>query len=91
MRVRGAITKLGLDVELRDIRMDPRHRADLVAARGRTTVPVLRIETAAGDEWMPESRDIVRYLQTLAGEPPKPATLTRMIDRVSRRLRGDAS
>jgi glutaredoxin 2 len=26
-------------------------------------VPVLRIQKAGGDEWMPESADIVRYLE----------------------------
>ncbi len=50
--------------ELRDIFQDSQHRDDLVKARGRATVPVLRIESPDGeDRWMPESRDIVRYLQ----------------------------
>jgi glutaredoxin len=62
--VRSAIDQLGVDVELRDIFQDSQHRDDLVKARGRATVPVLRIESPDGeDRWMPESRDIVRYLQ----------------------------
>lgn len=68
--VRRAIAKLGLDVEERDIRADPGHRHDLVAATGRQTVPVLRIRGEGGeggDSWMPESRDIVRYLQDRFG------------------------
>ena len=52
-----------MEVELRNIHRDPKHLADLVAARGRETVPVLRITSGAGDEWMGESRDIVRYLE----------------------------
>ena len=62
--VRNAIDRLGIDVELRDIFQDPQHRDDLVKARGRATVPVLRVSTAGSeDRWMAESQDIVRYLQ----------------------------
>ncbi len=64
MMVRSEIEELGLDVELRDILLDMQHRNDLIEARGRATVPVLRITTPDGhDRWMPESRDIVQYLQ----------------------------
>ena len=63
--VRSAIDRLGIDVELRDISENSQHRDDLIAARQRATVPVLRITTPAGeDRWMPESQDIVRYLET---------------------------
>jgi glutaredoxin len=61
----AAIDRLGIDVELRDIFADQRYRDELVGARGRATVPVLRITPPDGEErWMPESRDIVRYLET---------------------------
>ena len=64
--VRSAIDRLGLDIELREIFEEPRYRDELVAARGRATVPVLRITSPDGDErWMPESRDIVRYLESV--------------------------
>lgn len=67
--VRTAIDELGIDVELRDILADPAHRDDLIEARGRATVPVLRISSPDGKErWMPESRDIVRYLQETYSE-----------------------
>lgn len=66
--VRETIARLGLDVELRDIRVETEHRDDLVAARGRATVPVLKIESPDGTErWMPESADIVRYLDETYG------------------------
>lgn len=66
--VRRAIELLNVDVELRNVRVDPKHRDDLVAARGRATVPVLRITSPNGDErWMPESRDIASYLQKTYG------------------------
>lgn len=62
--VHRAIAELGIEVELRNIYQDRQHLSDLTAARGRRTVPVLRISRADGSEvWMPESRDIVRYLR----------------------------
>lgn len=65
--VRDTIDKLGIKIELRDIWTEPKHREDLVAARGRATVPVLRCTSSTGDRWMPESRDIVRYLEQRFG------------------------
>jgi glutaredoxin len=68
-RVRRVIDRLDLDVEPRNVHADRTHMDDLVKARGRATVPVLRITTASGeDRWMPESADIVRYLQATYGE-----------------------
>lgn len=63
--VRSNIERLGIDVELRDILGNTDYRDELIEARGRATVPVLRITSPNGDEhWMPESRDIVKYLET---------------------------
>jgi len=54
---------LGLDVELRNTSLEPAYRQALVEARGRATVPVLRIEDEPGRvKWLPESADIVDYL-----------------------------
>jgi len=67
-RVLRALKKLGVEFEKRDIHADPRYQADLIAARGRKTVPVLRINSSDGEErWLPESRDIVRYLKSTYG------------------------
>ena len=42
---------------------------ELSEAHGRRTVPVLRIFAADGEErWMPESADIVRYLDATYGQ-----------------------
>ena len=63
---RAGIERSGIDVELRDIHENSQYRDELIEARGRATVPVLRITSPDGEErWMPESRDIVRYLETL--------------------------
>ena len=60
------IDRLGLDIELREIFDDSSYRDELIAVRGRATVPVLRITSPGGEErWMPESHDIVRYLETI--------------------------
>jgi len=68
-RVRRVIDKLGIDVELRDILEDPTYLKELNEARGRRTVPVLRIIGADGEErWMPESADIVWYLEATYGQ-----------------------
>ena len=62
-RVLRALARHGVEVELRDVLDDPSHMAALVEARGARTVPVLRIAGPDGaDTWMPESADIVRYL-----------------------------
>lgn len=63
-RVRSAIGQLEIDIELRNILEDSQYRDDLIEVRGRATVPVLRITSPNGDDrWMPESRDIIEYLQ----------------------------
>ncbi len=65
IRVRQTIDQLGIDVDLRDI-LDENHRDELIAERGRATVPVLRITSPDGGErWMPESADIIAYLEEL--------------------------
>jgi glutaredoxin len=62
-RVRRTLAELGVELELRDIDHDPEHLRALLDARGRRTVPVLRIRHPEGDEWMPESADIIAYLR----------------------------
>lgn len=66
-RVLRAIEETGARVALRHIWNNSEYRDELQAARGRTTVPVLRISNNGSDRWMPESADIVRYLRELVG------------------------
>jgi glutaredoxin len=63
VRVLRVIEELGIDVELRNVWTDDKYCAELVEARGRATVPVLRCTSQDRDRWMPESADIVRYLR----------------------------
>ena len=61
----STIKELGLEVEIRNVMENREDLEDLYNARHRTTVPVLRITKDGEDQWMPESRDIVEYLQGL--------------------------
>lgn len=81
VQVRTAAERMGIALELRDVRQEPRWREELVAARGRATVPVLRIDGADGStRWLPESLEIIRYLKELAEQPdPVPRWVDRLI------------
>jgi glutathione S-transferase len=81
VQVRSAAERMGIALELRDVRQEPRWREELVAARGRATVPVLRIDGAGGTtRWLPESLDIIRYLKELTEQPdPVPPWVDRMM------------
>jgi len=70
IRVLSAIDRLGVDVELREIHEHAKFRDELIGVRGRPTVPVLRITAPGGENrWMPESADIIAYLEKTYGEP----------------------
>lgn len=67
-RVRRAIKRLALRIELRDIRAEPRIRQELIQGGGKDQVPCLRIhDPEKGDRWLYESADIVRYLEQRFG------------------------
>jgi glutathione S-transferase len=84
VQVRMAAERLGIALELRDVRQEPRWRNELLAARGRGTVPVLRIDHADGtSRWMPESLDIIRYLKMLVDQPE---AVPRWLDRLLPKL-----
>lgn len=82
MQVRTAAERMGITLELRDVRQEPRWREELVAARGRATVPVLRIDIADGTtRWLPESLEIIRFLKDVAEQPD---SVPRWLDRLMR-------
>jgi len=65
-RVLQAIDRLGLSIELRNTMENPDYQREVVAAMGRGTVPVLRIDAEGGQvHWLPESADIIEYLSDL--------------------------
>ena len=63
VRARRGIRGLGLNIETRDARDDPRWQRELIEQGGKYQVPCLRIDKGDDDiEWLYGSRDIVRYL-----------------------------
>lgn len=64
-QVRQVIAGLGIDLPLRDVGRSPAFRQELIEGGGKGQVPCLRLEHADGRvEWMYESADIARYLQS---------------------------
>ena len=63
------LAELGVELALRDVRVDPSNLRDLVDATGRQTVPCLRIAEPGGDRWMHESSVIIAYLQDRFATP----------------------
>jgi len=67
-RVMRVIERLGLEIEIRDVLADRTRLDELIQARGRPTVPVLWIQSPDGEiRWMPESQDIIHYLESTYG------------------------
>ena len=68
VKTRRAIRRLGLNIELRDAKNDPRYRRELEQEGGKQQVPCLRITNEdGGTTWMYESGDIIDYLQKRFG------------------------
>lgn len=64
VKVRRAMKKLNLNIELRDAAKIPRYRDELVQGGGKNQVPCLRIPDGTDKyRWMYESSDIVAYLE----------------------------
>lgn len=63
VKTRRTIRRLGLNIELRDARNDPRWNAELINEGGKYKVPCLRIAEDNGEvRWLYESTDINQYL-----------------------------
>lgn len=64
VKVRRAMKRLGVKIELRDAARSAEFREELVKGGGKNQVPCLRIpEGGGGFRWMYESGDIVRFLE----------------------------
>jgi len=64
VKTRRAMKRLGLNIELRDARNDPKWRQQLLAEGGRLQVPCLYNPEETGEaQWLYESRDIIAYLE----------------------------
>ena len=64
IKTRRAMHKLNLPIETRSASEGSPHREELLAGGGRVKVPCLRIEQDGKVEWLYESSEIIRYLET---------------------------
>ena len=64
IKVRREISRLSLNIELRDAQTDQQNREALLQGGGQIKVPCLKITDEQGNsQWMYESADIIQYLQ----------------------------
>lgn len=64
VKVRRALRRNGLNIELRDAKKTELHRDELLQGGGKVKVPCLRIDEGEGEvRWMYESSDIISYLE----------------------------
>jgi glutaredoxin 2 len=68
IKVRRAIHRLNLHIELRDALNDPEHRAALLTGGGEIKVPCLAISADGETRWLYESSDIIDWLEHRFGE-----------------------
>jgi glutaredoxin len=68
VKTRRTVRRLGLDIETRDARNDPKWNQELISEGGKYQVPCLRIVNDDGSvEWLYESTDINQYLDKRFG------------------------
>lgn len=67
IKIRRAVRRLGLNIELRDAKNNPEYRRELEQQGGMQQVPCLRIEESGSVTWMYESSDIADYLKQRFG------------------------
>ncbi|MFC3030974.1 glutathione S-transferase N-terminal domain-containing protein [Pseudoalteromonas fenneropenaei] len=63
VKVRRAIKRNNLKIELRDAKAEGMHRQALLEQGGKVKVPCLRIEQGDQVTWLYESNDIIRFLE----------------------------
>jgi len=65
VKVRRAIRRMNLNIELRDARNNSRFKDELLREGGQSQVPCLKIsKPGAKAEWLYESDDIISYLES---------------------------
>lgn len=63
VKVRRALKRMNLNVELRDTRKNPAFEKELLAGGGQLQVPCLKIaEPGAPVRWLYESDEIIQFL-----------------------------
>lgn len=67
VKVRRALVRLNLDIDLHDAGKDQQRRQELLEQGGRVKVPCLRTQEGDQVEWLYESNDIIAYLDKRFG------------------------
>lgn len=68
VKTRRTVRRLGLNIETRDARNDPRWNQELINEGGKYQVPCLRLLKEDGSqEWIYESNNIISYLEKRFG------------------------
>ena len=67
VKVRRSMTRLNLNIDLRDAANDEHHRKELIEQGGRLKVPCLRTQEGDSVKWLYESNDIIAYLDNRFG------------------------
>ena len=68
VKTRRTVRRLGLNIETRDARNDPRWNQELINEGGKYQVPCLRLVKEDGSkEWMYGSKNIIQYLDKQFG------------------------
>ena len=62
LALRRALHRLNLDIQYCDIRKCPVHLDALLAQYGRIHVPLLRIDSPHGPQWLDDVQQIIQYL-----------------------------
>lgn len=64
VKVRRAMKRQGLDIEVRDVKRSAAAKSELLAGGGTLKVPCLRINQGEQvSQWIYESQDIIGYLE----------------------------
>ena len=63
VKVRRAMKRNSLNVEVRDAKRNDLYKAELLEKGGKLKVPCLRIEENGEARWMYESSDIINFLE----------------------------
>lgn len=71
VKVRRAMRRLNVDIELHDAKNDPVRREELNTGGGRIKVPCLKTNDGDKETWLYESKDIIAYLEKQFAAPAK--------------------
>lgn len=67
VKVRRTMTRLNLNIDIKDAANNELHRQELIEQGGKLKVPCLRTQDGDTVKWLYESNDIIAYLENRFG------------------------